>query len=67
MEVEGNMKNFWMVVWNSETGDFRRASFLGVSVEMAEKSFENAHPVYKVIHSGAGDLPPKTYHSLAHV
>lgn len=59
------MNIFWMIVWHSETGDFHQVvNYQGESVEMAGQSFEDAHPVYKVIHIGAGNHPPKTYQSL---
>jgi hypothetical protein len=66
-EVRGmeEKQNYWMLVWNAETGDFKNAKFSSTFQESeATDAFENTYPNLKVIHIGQGEEPPKTYRSL---
>lgn len=60
--------NYWMVVWNAETGDFKNAKFSSIFHESeAVDEFENTYLNLKVIHIGPGEEPPKAYQSLSYV
>lgn len=65
-----NTQKFWLVVYSTETGDFKNASMTSTQdsdVDKTSEAFENKHPEYRVIHIGEGELPPKTYRSLQYV
>lgn len=65
--MEGK-QNYWLVVRNSETGDYENAKFCSTFQESdATDEFENIYPNLKVIHIGQGDEPPKTYQSLPYI
>jgi hypothetical protein len=57
-----------MVVWNTETGDFKNATQMAVNAEIAEETFELTYGEHlKVIHTYEGVLPPKVYRSLPYI
>ena len=59
-----------MIVWNKETGDFRRASQVvdsELELEEVAEFFETKYDNYRVIHIFKGLEVPKTYRSLAAV
>lgn len=60
---------YWLVVWNKVTGDFRIALLRGNTNNPEEiiAEFSIKNPKYKVIHIGDGNLPPKTYRSLEYI
>ncbi|WP_209124506.1 hypothetical protein [Alkalihalobacillus sp. BA299] len=64
MLVNNEIKLFWLVVWNQDSGDVKRAWTYGVSEELASELFELTHEDQKVIHIGEGKLHPKSYRSL---
>ncbi|REE84565.1 hypothetical protein A8990_114100 [Paenibacillus taihuensis] len=63
------IQNYWLVVWNAETGELKNAKFTCTTSQESEASyeFENTYPKLKVIHIGQGEKPPKTYRSLPYV
>lgn len=57
-----------MVVWNTETGEFRNAKYQSdLDQEKAADHFQDKHPQLKVVHIGEGDLPPRTFRSLPYI
>jgi hypothetical protein len=62
-------KQYWIVAYSTEKGDFKNAKFLTPSekTEEVSLSFEERYPGYRVIHIGLGELPPKTYRSLEYL
>lgn len=61
-------RNFWMVVWHVESGDFKNVKFSSsYQDDEVINEFESTHPDFKVIHMGQGELPPKAFRSLEYV
>jgi hypothetical protein len=59
---------YWMVVRNSENGNFKNAKFSSISPEdVASMEFEDTHQNYKVIYIEEGEEPRSMFRSLSYV
>ncbi|WP_201715514.1 hypothetical protein [Rossellomorea arthrocnemi] len=62
------IKTYSMVVFVKETGDFKNATILSVSEELAKETFELLFGNnIMVIHTFEGEFPSKTYRSLPYI
>lgn len=61
-------QQYWLVVWNTKSGEFRNASIIARAGEDKEKislMFEEKHPLFRVVH--IGEQLPKTFRSLQYM
>lgn len=69
-QIPQNSTTYWLVVYSTETGDFKNASVSiseNLDIDTISELFEKNNPEYRVIHIGEGESPPKTYRALEYI